>query len=290
MKNGVNDRGIDPAGYSEAPNDIVLNDQVITPGALVEASDGPVGRVERLVSGGGKGLGSLIVRDASGHSLDVGANLVARIVPDQPAPHILLSVSRAQLGLGSSKRRRQRGARVEQSADTAIAPVTGVATERGATAATPTRESLAEGEITLPIAEEHLVTHTRWQERGRVHLRKRVRYEDQRQIVPLSFEEVNVEHIAPDLYDANAAQSPDELVIPILEERLIIRKETVVKEYLRVRKQMRSKDYEVRAQLRHEEAQLEEEANPAFGGEALPLLHDASDTGASGDATAGMGR
>ena len=267
--------------YSEAPNDIVVRGEVISPGAVVEATDGPVGRVERVLgprpSGRTRGENdatgdpagaqepvALLVRTASGQALEIASDAVSRVIPDQSGSLVYLRLSRAALGL----------------ADAAAAP-----TATQALPETPPeamREAMREDveDITLPLAEERLTTSKQWSERGRVHIHKRVQFENQRLSVPLNYEEVIVEHIAPERFDADAPRGEDELIIPVVEERLVVRKETVIKEYLRVRKQSRVRNYQLRGQVRREVIQVDETPNPAFG-DALPLVRreaaDASD-------------
>jgi uncharacterized protein (TIGR02271 family) len=265
--------------YSEAPHDLVINDEVITPGAYIEASDGPVGRVARLTGArdGSGSVGSLLVQTPDGQTLDIAAEAVRRVIPNQPAPTVYLRLSRADLGLTTQptqRTRRRKPLAAEPTAVTEGAPAL-------ATEAMDARESSpSEGsDIRVPLAEERLTASAQMRERGRVHIRKRVVYKDQRMVVPLNYEEVIVERIAPERFDAGAPRAEDELIIPIVEERLVVRKETVVKEYLRVRKQSRVKQYEVRGQVRREVVRLDEEPNPAFGDQPAPLARELDASG-----------
>ena len=75
-------------------------------------------------------------------------------------------------------------------------------------------------------------------------------------------------------------------IIPVLEERLVVQKETVVREYVRVRKQSRERQYQVRGQVRREVVQVDETPNPAFGDENAPLIRERTIGPADGDSTA----
>lgn len=82
--------------HSETPGVLVAHGEVIspgaiTPGALVEANDGPVGRVERIIGSqhgrrGPTSTGSLLVRTPGGQALDIAADTVSHVTPNQPAP------------------------------------------------------------------------------------------------------------------------------------------------------------------------------------------------------------
>jgi uncharacterized protein (TIGR02271 family) len=135
-------------------------------------------------------------------------------------------------------------------------------------------EAAAEGDVTLPLAAERLNANVRQGERGQVHIRKRVIHERQRAVVPLTIEAAIIEHIPADRFDPDAPRAADELIIPLVEERLVVRKETVVREYLRVRKQSRVERREVSGEVRREVAEVEETPNPAFGEQTAPLIRE----------------
>lgn len=251
--------------YSEASKDLVVHGEVITPGALVEANDGPVGRVERIIGArhkrhGRRSKGSLLVRTPDGQSLDIAADAVSHIVPNQPASTVYLRVSREFLGLSNLTA-------ASQSPTSSPAP--------GMTTTGELERKRVEGEdVTVPLSEERLTASTEWRERGRAHIHKRVAYENQQLVVPVNYEEVVVEHLSPESFDADAPRGEDELIIPILEERLVVRKETVVREYVRVRKQMTVKEYRVRGQVRREVVKVDESPDPLFDDQAAPLVHE----------------
>lgn len=272
--------------YSEAPHDLVVNGEVITPGALVEAKDGPLGRVERVIgdtSGVGPNAGaprSLLVRTPDGQALEVATEAVSGVTPNQPAPIVHLRLTRAFLGLPPVETAQPHAPETTTRTDTA--PAAASATAADTTNTTNTRDATGtqasdvttSDDISVPLAEERLTTSAQWRERGRAHIRKRVAYEDQRLVAPVTYEEVIVEHIAPERFDADAPLAADELIIPVLEERLVVHKETVVREYVRVRKQSRERQYQVRGQVRREVVQVDETPDPTFGDESAPLTRE----------------
>lgn len=137
-----------------------------------------------------------------------------------------------------------------------------------------THETIAEGDVTLPLVAERLTANVRQGERGHIHIRKRVVHERKRAVVPLTIEAAIIEHIPADRFDPDAPRAADELIIPLVEERLVVRKETVVREYLRVRKQSRVERREVSGEVRREVAEIEEAPNPAFGEQTAPLMRE----------------
>jgi len=116
----------------------------------------------------------------------------------------------------------------------------------------PVATNDAGGEITVPLAGEQLVPHVEAVPLGNVRLHKGVRTVERQVTVPVGHDEVVVEHIAPDQFDASQPVPVGEIVIPILEERVITQTVTVVKEYLRVRTQRVVERQEIRAQTRQE--------------------------------------
>lgn len=136
------------------------------------------------------------------------------------------------------------------------------------------RERVAEGDVRLPLAAERLTADVRQGERGHVHIHKRVIHEQKRAVVPVTVEEAIVERIPADRFDPDAPRAADELIIPLLEERLVVRKEMVVREYLRVRKQSSVQRREVSGEVRREVAEVEEATNPAFGEQPAPLMRE----------------
>lgn len=152
-------------------------------------------------------------------------------------------------------------------------PAKSAKSAKSATASVPGAAADADG-LTLPLAEERLTASVLQGERGQVHIHKRVAYEQQRATVPFTIEEAIIEHIPADRFDPHAPRAADELIIPLVEERLIVRKETVVREYLRVRKQSRVESREVSAELRREVVEVDETPNPEFGEQAAPLMRE----------------
>lgn len=112
----------------------------------------------------------------------------------------------------------------------------------------------------IPVWSEELMAEKRPVTLDTIHIHKRVEDIEQRLNVPLEREELVVEHLRPEDYDGHAANGPDEWIIPVYEERLVMRKQTVIAEYMRVTRRRRSETREVRDTVRREVVDLESDA------------------------------
>ncbi len=112
--------------------------------------------------------------------------------------------------------------------------------------------------LRIPLATEQLVAETQPVQRGTIRLHKSVETTEQRLTVPVTHEDVIIERIPADQYDATALANADETIIPIVEERLVVQKQVVTVEYVRVRKRLVTRDEEVRAPLRREVVTIQE--------------------------------
>lgn len=123
----------------------------------------------------------------------------------------------------------------------------------------PARTHLPNGPLSLdtdddqriPIAQEFLVARKSPVLQGRVHIHKEVGEQQAQLTVSVFHEEALIERIPADQYDGRPP-ADNEILIPVTEERLVVRKETVVREYLLVRKELVARHYEVRGTLRRE--------------------------------------
>lgn len=130
--------------------------------------------------------------------------------------------------------------------------------------------------LRIPLAAEELTAFKQPIELGMVHVHKGVETIEQAMDVPLYHEEAIVEHIPPDQYDGSAPANPNEVIIPIVEERLVVEKKTFIKEYIRVRKNVVTAHQEVRDTVRRETLEVTERRQDGAGAHAAPLVRDAS--------------
>jgi uncharacterized protein (TIGR02271 family) len=120
-----------------------------------------------------------------------------------------------------------------------------------------------EGEVRIQRSEEELRVGTRKREAKAVKVRKRIVTERQRMSVPKVREEVTVERVPVEGRDAaelGAAKiGEDEIVVPMTEEEVVVEKRPVVKEEIRIRKDVVHEKEVVEADLRKEEIDIDDQ-------------------------------
>jgi uncharacterized protein (TIGR02271 family) len=124
-----------------------------------------------------------------------------------------------------------------------------------------------EDELRIRRSEEELEVETREREAGAVRVRKRVRTERERIRVPKKRVEVTVERV-PIEGDAVSAEGEiakpeigeDEIVVPVIEEEIVVEKRPVVKEEIRIRKEVVEETEVVEENVRREEVEVDEES------------------------------
>jgi uncharacterized protein (TIGR02271 family) len=112
----------------------------------------------------------------------------------------------------------------------------------------------------IPVAREELVVGKRTIERGRVRVTKRVQQREETVEQQLSHDEVEVERVAVNQVVESPPQSRyegDVLVIPVVEEVLVVRKQLLLKEELRVMKRAVPSTHKERVVLRAEQVEVE---------------------------------
>lgn len=149
----------------------------------------------------------------------------------------------------------RRGGPPEESAGAGTAGTRGTGTtgSPGATGAA------GEDEIRVQRSEEELVAGTREREAGAVRIRKRVRTDRERMEVPVRREEVRVERVAVSGVTAGAQIGEEEVVVPVTETEVVVSKKAVVKEEIRVHKDVVEGTEVVEEDVRREEIDVEDE-------------------------------
>src|SRR5215217_8939864 len=113
---------------------------------------------------------------------------------------------------------------------------------------------------TIELAEEELRVAKREVERGRVVVRTRVEERDEIAEAALRHEDVTVERIPVGRPVEVAPQVREEdgvLIVPVLEERLVVTTELVLKEEIRITKKSRTEMVREPVRLRSERVELE---------------------------------
>ena len=115
-----------------------------------------------------------------------------------------------------------------------------------------------EDELRVQRTEEELAAGTREREAGALNVRKRVRTDREQIEVPTRHEEVSVERV-PVEGEATEAQIGDEEVsIPVTEEEVVVEKRPVVKEEVRIRKDVVEDTEVVEEDVRREEIDVDD--------------------------------
>ena len=114
-------------------------------------------------------------------------------------------------------------------------------------------------ELRVQRTEEELAAGTREREAGEVRVQKNVRTDRESIAVPTRHEEVSVERV-PLSGEASEAQiGEDEVNVPVTEEEVVVSKRPVVKEEVRIRKDVVEDTQIVEEDVRREEIDVEDE-------------------------------
>ena len=122
-----------------------------------------------------------------------------------------------------------------------------------------------EDELRVQRTEEELAAGTREREAGQLKVRKRVRTDRERIEVPTRHEEVSVERVPVEGEASEAEIGDDEVVVPVTEEEVVVGKRPVVKEEVRVRKDVVSDTETIEEDVRREEIEVEDETSTRRG-------------------------
>jgi uncharacterized protein (TIGR02271 family) len=116
-----------------------------------------------------------------------------------------------------------------------------------------------EDELRVQRTEEELAAGTREREAGQLKVRKRVRTDREHIEVPTRHEEVSVERVPVEGEASEAEIGDDEVVVPVTEEEVVVGKRPVVKEEVRVRKDVVEDTEVVEEDVRREEIEVEDD-------------------------------
>lgn len=237
-------------------------------GARVRAADGFIGTVERLLSPAQSRRGAqsgdrqefMIVRSDDGAwRFQLPTQVITRITNDADGQIVHIGLAPEELAPFASQYPRAAALR-----------------NRGQRSPARQAHSVA-GEnddtvLRIPVAQEELFVEKRPVVRGTVRVHASVETKQQNLTVPAMHEEAIIEHVPADEYTSAAAANPEDILIPLFEERLVVEKRVVVKEYVRIRKRRVSTQHEITGAVRNEIAHITEE--PAAGAYAndAPLI------------------
>jgi uncharacterized protein (TIGR02271 family) len=116
-----------------------------------------------------------------------------------------------------------------------------------------------EDELRVQRTEEELAAGTREREAGQLKVRKRVRTDREQIEVPTRHEEVSVERVPASGEATEAEIGEDEVVVPVTEEEVVVGKRPVLKEEVRIRKDVVEDTEIVEEDVRREEIDVEDD-------------------------------
>jgi uncharacterized protein (TIGR02271 family) len=124
------------------------------------------------------------------------------------------------------------------------------------------RTGSTEDELRVGRTEEELRAGTREREAGSVRVRKRVRTDREQIRVPKRREEVSVERVpVEEGGEASEAEiGDDEVSVPVTEEEVVVEKQPVAKEEIRIRKDVVEDEEVVEDEVRKEEIDVDDES------------------------------
>jgi uncharacterized protein (TIGR02271 family) len=120
-------------------------------------------------------------------------------------------------------------------------------------------------EVRVQRTEEELRVGTRERKAGSIRVRKRVRTERERIEVPTRHEEVSVERVPVEGEASEAEIGEDEVVVPVTEEEIVVHKRPVLKEEVRIRKEVVEETEVVEEDVRREEVEVEDDTERGRG-------------------------
>ena len=210
----------------------MVQEMRIEPGAAVEATDGRLGTVDEVViRPEDGGLAYLVVRRGwSNEQLLVPAELIRAV--DSPR----------EVRLGATRdEARERAAAVPPDALL-------LARDRGA-------------EVVIPIVEERLIPEKRKVDLGELRVHKLVDEVDEAVRQPVTRDDLVVEHVQvnqPLDAPVGSRYDGDWLVIPIMREVLVVTKQLMLVEEVRISKREVTEEQEVHQVTRHERLEIED--------------------------------
>jgi len=132
--------------------------------------------------------------------------------------------------------------------------------DKSFTAAAPTAQSdVANNAAVIPVIEEEITVGKQVVESGKVRISKQAREIEKLVDIPLLHEEVSIERVAMNqiVQERLAVRyDGDTLIIPVIEERVVIQKQLVLVEELHVKKQTIETNQQQRVTLLKEEIEV----------------------------------
>lgn len=241
-------------------------DQVYV-GMTVEDATGPIGVVESVADDPTTGAPQVVVQRDDGQIIMLTSGTY-RLVGD-----VLRIADRREFGLSS-----------DQTTDQTTVSGAGIGTTYdplrtqelstiGGSTLSQQQDLTAGEELRIPVIREEAVVRTREVERGGVRIHKTVNEREEVVEQPTMREDVDVERVAIGrVIDTvpEVREEGDTLIIPVLEEMLVVEKRLVLKEEIRVTKRRTTETEQARVVLNEEQVTIERLGEQSVGEQFRP--------------------
>ena len=127
--------------------------------------------------------------------------------------------------------------------------------------------------LVIPVIAEEIAVGKKVVESGKVRISKRISEREELVDVPLFREEVRVERVPMNLFVETAPpvrQEGDTMIIPVVEEQIVIQKKLLLVEELRVRKEIVEHHEPQAVKVRKEEVEIKRVAKARKTGGSTP--------------------
>lgn len=131
----------------------------------------------------------------------------------------------------------------------------------------------ADGRLVIPVIAEEISVGKKVVESGKVRISKRISEHEELVDVPLFREEVRVERVPVNLFVETlptVRHEGDTMIIPVVEERIVIQKKLLLVEELRVRKEIVEHHAPQKVSVRKEEVEIKRVAKGGKTGGRVP--------------------
>ncbi|HEX2914842.1 MAG TPA: YsnF/AvaK domain-containing protein [Chloroflexia bacterium] len=239
----------------------------VVPGAKIEASDGYIGRVEQALFNSQTGELSSVMSmpNPAGEQLVIPAEWF----DDSSSSDIVrLKVSREEAFKHATKvpvvNQNVQSQSHNQPGQTVATPsetqYQSIPSHDGSGQTVQGHDTLRESELAFPVAEERLNVTKRPVDLGEVRLHKSVEQVEETQKVPLTHDDLDIERIPmnqPLEKPVEPYYDGDWYVMPVMKEVVVVQKQLILTEEVRIRKRAITEEKEVREQVRRERIQVE---------------------------------
>ena len=134
-------------------------------------------------------------------------------------------------------------------------------------------------EIVVPIVEERIVPEVRQVDLGEVRVHKHVEAHEETAELSLTRDDLVIQRVEinePIQTPAKTRQEGEWLVIPVMKEVVVVQKQLMLVEEVRIKRSQVQKDHVVRETVRHERVEIEDDSVAGRRADATPIASSTS--------------